>query len=130
MIAGKYTREDNENCKDGKYAKHTGCGNTGSIGIAVCGMAGFDEKKKQTLYPLTQVQCEKLFFECARLCNKYNIPITPDTVLTHYEFNQKNNIKTGKIDIIYLPPYPNIKRDNVGNFIRNKVNWYKVAISS
>jgi len=120
MITGKYTPEDNLNCKDGKYAHHTGCGNTGSVGIAVCGMKDYPN----THYPLTKVQCEKLFFECARLCKKYNILITPETVLTHYEFNKKHNIKTGKIDIIYLPPYPNVKQDEVGNFIRNKVNWY------
>lgn len=124
MIEGKYTPQDNECCYDGKYAKHTGYGNTNSIGIAVCGMMGFDEKKKQTKYPLTQIQCEKLFFETARLCKKYNIPITPETVLTHYEFNQKHNIHTGKIDIIYLPPYPNVKKHEVGDYIRNKVAWY------
>lgn len=38
---GVYTPEDNLNCYDGKYAQHTGGGNTGSIGIAVCGMAGY-----------------------------------------------------------------------------------------
>ena len=36
--SGKYTPEDNLNCKDGKYAKHCGGGNTGRIGIAVCCM--------------------------------------------------------------------------------------------
>ena len=124
MIAGKYAPEDNEDCTDGKYAQHTGKGNTGSIGIAVAGMLGFDEKRKQTNYPLTQIQCERLFFETARLCQRYKIPITPDTVLTHYEFNQKHNIKTGKIDIIYLPPYPNVQKHEVGDYIRNKVTWY------
>ena len=29
-------------------------GNTGCIGLSVCGMAGFDLTKKQTKYPLTQ----------------------------------------------------------------------------
>lgn len=127
MIEGKYTPEDNIDCTDKKYAQHTKLGNTGSIGIAVCGMKDYPNTK----YPLTQIQCEKLFFECARLCKKYNIPVTPDTVLTHYEFNKKHNIKTGKIDIIYLPPYSNIKHDDVGNFIRNKILWYyKRLISS
>ena len=124
MIEGKYAPEDNENCKDCKYAHHTGNGNTGSIGIAVCGMAGFDEKNKHTIYPLTQIQCERLFCEVAKLCEKYSIPITPETVLTHYEFNAQHNIKTGKIDIIYLHPYPNLKKKDIGNFIRNKILWY------
>ncbi|MDD3594766.1 MAG: hypothetical protein PHX18_09115 [Candidatus Gastranaerophilales bacterium] len=30
----------------------------------------------------------------------------------------------GKIDIIYLPPYTDIKADDVGNFIRKKIKWY------
>ena len=29
---GKFLPEDNNNCNDGKYAAHTGGGNTGSIG--------------------------------------------------------------------------------------------------
>ncbi len=28
---GKYKPEDNENCNDGKYAAHTGGGNTGAL---------------------------------------------------------------------------------------------------
>ena len=39
---GKFAPEDNINCKDGKYAKHCGGGNTGCIGLSCCGMAGFD----------------------------------------------------------------------------------------
>ena len=31
-INGKYKPEDNENCYDGKYAQHTGGGNTGDSG--------------------------------------------------------------------------------------------------
>ena len=41
---GYYTPEDNLDCSDGKYAAHTGGGNTGSIGIAMCAMAGFKSK--------------------------------------------------------------------------------------
>ena len=40
VINGKFKPEDNLNCNDGKYAAHTGGGNTGSIGIAMCGMSG------------------------------------------------------------------------------------------
>lgn len=122
LFNGKYVPEDNINCNDGKYAQHTGHGNTGSIGISVCGMKDFSEKTLKTKYPLTQVQCEKLFFECARLAKKYSIELKD--IMTHYEFNQRNGIKTGKIDIIYLPPYPQIRKENVGDFIRNKILWY------
>lgn len=123
IYSGKYKPEDNLNCCDGKYAQHTGGGNTGSIGVAVCGMADFNGKIESTKYPLSAVQIEKLFSFCAELCKKYNIPITSDTVMTHYEFGRaypKTSSK-GKIDIIYLSSYPSVKRDDIGDFIRGKI---------
>lgn len=123
---GKYKPEDNLNCYDGKYAQHTGGGNTGSIGVAVCGMADFDGNIASTKYPLTAIQMENMFALTAKLCHKYNIKITPDTVLTHYEFGRAypKTSSRGKIDLTYLPPFPSVKRDEIGNFIRNKVKWY------
>lgn len=125
VTRGKYKPQDNESCTDGIYASHCGQGNTGSIGISMCGMSGYTVgKPSSTKHPLTKIQCESCWSKIAELCSEYNIKVTPDTVLTHYEFNRKHNIKTGKIDIIYLPPYPNIQKENVGDFIRNKVSWY------
>ena len=123
---GKYKPEDNENCQDGIYAQHTGGGNTGSIGISMCGMCGFKSSKDVGKYPLTKKQCESTFKICADLCKKYEIAITPQTVMTHYEFGKANPQTTsnGKIDIIYLPPYPTITKDKIGEFIRNKIKWY------
>ena len=119
--------EDNLNCQDGNYAAHTGGGNTGSIGIAMCGMyipKGYTVK--QTDYPLTKKQCEACFKFVAELADKYNITVTPETVMTHYEFGLKNpkTSSAGKIDIIYLPAYPHLKQSEIGDFIRNKVRWY------
>lgn len=125
---GKFKPEDNLNCYDGKYALHTGGGNTGSIGVAVCGMADFKGKLSDTKYPLTAVQVERMFSFTAELCRKYGIAVTPDTVMTHYEFG-KSHPKTssaGKIDITILPPYLSVKPSEVGNFIRKKVKWYLI----
>ena len=60
------------------------------------------------------------------LCKKYNIKITPQTVLTHYEFGQAHpkTSSYGKIDIVYLHPFPEIDKKNMGDFIRNKIEWY------
>ena len=126
VTMGKYKPEDNENCKDGKYAKHTGGGNTGSIGVAMCGMAGFKNVNEVGLYPLTRVQCERCFKLVAELGKKYNIAISSSNVMTHYEFGKKNpnTESAGKIDIVYLPPFPNVLRSEVGDFIRNKVRWH------
>ena len=120
---GKFKPEDNEDCTDGRYAQHTGGGNTGSIGVALCGMLnGVNEKK----YSLTRIQCERMFKLVAELSKKYNIPVTSENIMTHYEFGLKNPNTTskGKIDIIYLPPFPEISRDKIGDFIRGKVKWY------
>ena len=126
IFQGKYKPEDNLNCNDGKYAAHTGGGNTGSIGVSMCGMAGFKNRNNVGNYPLTKKQVEASFKLVAELCKKYRIQITPYTVFTHYEFGMRNPNTTskGKIDIIYLPPYPNIPANKVGDFIRQKVKWY------
>ena len=125
---GKFKPEDNEICKIDKYAAHTGGGNTGSIGVAICAMAGFKNKTSVGNYPILKKQFESAMDFCASLCEKYNIPITVQNVMTHYEFGVKNPKTTsaGKIDIIYLPPYPWVSKDEVGSFIRSKIKWYKL----
>lgn len=127
---GKHKVEDNENCNDGNYAAHTGGGNTGSIGIALCGMAGFKNRQNIGNYPLTKVQCERSFKLIVELAKKYNISITPQNVMTHYEFGIKNPKTTsaGKIDITFLPPYSYLTADEIGNFIRSKAKWYIAKI--
>lgn len=127
---GIFRPEDNENCNDGKYAQHTGGGNTGAIGVALCGMYGFSSATKLGCYPLTKIQCEALFSFVAKLSKKYKIKIDNAHIMTHYEFGLKNPKTTsaGKIDIVYLPPYPQIKQQKIGDFIRSKVLWYSTKI--
>ncbi|OLA78683.1 MAG: hypothetical protein BHW55_00175 [Candidatus Melainabacteria bacterium 35_41] len=123
---GIHKVEDNENCNDGSYAAHTGGGNTGSIGISMCGMAGFSSSKNVGKYPLTKVQCERCFKLIAELSKKYNILITPQTVMTHYEFGKAhpNATSAGKPDITFLPPFSYLSPNEIGSFIRNKAKWY------
>lgn len=127
VFEGKYLPEDNENCQDGKYAQHTGGGNTGSIGIAMCGMyIPKNTPIQMTEYPLTKIQCERCFKLIAEISKKYNIPITPNSVMTHYEFGIKHpeTSSSGKIDINYLPPYSYLRANEIGDFIRCKARWY------
>lgn len=126
VINGKYTPEDNENCNDGKYAAHTGGGNTGSIGVAMCCMFGYTSRANVGKYPMTKAQFERCCKVIAELSKEYNIPITPQTVMTHYEFGCRNpkTSSAGKIDITYLPPYPAVPQNDIGNFIRSKARWY------
>lgn len=125
VVKGVYTVADNINCYDGKYAAHCGGGNTKNIGIAFCGNIGFTEAKKQSSCPLTRPQLEAGFKLAAELSIKYGIPVDANHVFTHYEFDQKKKKPEGKIDIIWLPPFPQISRAEIGNFIRSKVLWYK-----
>lgn len=128
VLNGKYPVGANENCKvnaknEPMYAAHTGKGNTGSIGVAMCGM--YTPKNtdfKTSPYLLKKEQCERCWKLCAELCKMYKISI--DEVYTHYSFNQKKNIQSGKIDIVYLPPYPELKSNEIEDFIRNKIRWY------
>ena len=125
ITKGKYTIEDNSNCYDGAYAKHCGGGNTKNIGIAFCANLGLTEKELKTPYPLTRIQLEAGFKLAAELASFYGILISPNTIFTHYEFDRRKKHPEGKIDIIYLPPFPFVKQNEVGDFIRNKVQWYK-----
>lgn len=125
---GQFKPEDNLKCtKSGTYAMHTGGGNTGSIGVAMCAMYGFKNSGSVGNYPICKKQFEATMSFCADLCHKYNIPITPKTVMTHYEFgiNNPNTTSAGKIDIIYIPPYSWVCKNDAGSFIRSKVKWYK-----
>lgn len=119
---------DNEVCKPQKYAAHTGGGNTGSIGVAICAMAGFKNRTCVGNYPILKKQFESAMEFCAKLAKEYKIDITPQTVMTHYEFGLKNPKTTsaGKIDIIFIPPYAWVTQDEVGSFIRSKIKWYKL----
>ena len=120
LIKGKHEPEDNINCYDGKYAAHTGGGNTGSIGLAYCGM--FDEN-----YPIKPAQFEFGLLKVAEIAKQYNIPIDEDHILTHYEFGLKHpsTSSRGKVDLSYLPPYKDVKKHEAGDFIRKKIRWYQ-----
>lgn len=121
---GKYSPENNEICRVGKYAAHTGGGNTGSIGVAFCAMAGFKSPGFVGNYPIIKKQFESGMELCAKLVKKYSIPIY--SVMTHYEFgiNNPKTTSAGKIDIIFLPPYSWVAKDEIGSFIRSKIKWY------
>lgn len=130
VYPGRFKPEDNIDCKDEKYAKHCGGGNTGCIGLSALGMAGFNLKDKKTKYPLTKIQVETFCKLAAELCIKYGIKVSPETVFTHHEFGQKHPKTTsyGKIDFMYLPFLPNLEQEKVADYLRNKIDWYIIQI--
>lgn len=127
---GLFKPQNNEVCKKGKYAAHTGGGNTGAIGIALCAMAGFKNRNSVGKYPITKKQFEAAMELCAKLSIQYEIPVSAHNVMTHYEFGLKNPKTTsaGKIDIIFIPPYPWVSQSEAGSFIRSKIKWYLLKL--
>lgn len=104
VIPGKFPVSANEVCREdlkgnALYAAHCGGGNTGAIGIGLCGMAGYKSPKEFGKYPLTAVQVERAFKLIAELSNDFGILINPQNVMTHYEFG-KNIYRVKLIRII------------------------------
>ena len=124
---GLFSVEDNDNCYDGKYAQHTGGGNTGAIGIAICGMLGYKGKHEIGKYPFNEAQFDKMCRLVAEVSLKYRIPINKALVMTHYEFGLKHTetSSAGKPDISFLPFNPTMKAEKIGNYIRETAEcWF------
>lgn len=90
------------------YAAHTLNCNTGSIGVSLCCMAGAIEFPfKAGSAPMTASQWATLPAVLAELCERYQIPVTPKTVLSHAEVQVTLGIKQkGKWDIARVVPVP------------------------
>lgn len=124
VVHGVFTPEDNLKTGDGKYAAHTLKSNTGSIGVAVCGMLGavespFDAGK----FPITALQWGVLVNVVTGLCKRYGIPVTPKTVLSHAEVGANLGIpQRAKWDISRLPFALEVKGAKaVGDKLRSEV---------
>lgn len=131
IVFGKFKPEANRPpLKSGEYAAHCGGGNSDTIGWALCGMAGFIGPSSPGDHQITHPQFEAACHGIAADCLRYGIPIDANHVYTHFEFGKRNpaTSSNGKIDIIYLPPFPHLKPSEVGDFFRNKINWYAQKI--
>ena len=130
IVAGDHAPEDNLNTADGDYAAHTLGANTGRIGVSMCGMMGAVESPFSAgSAPLVEGQVEAFCGLVADLCRRYQIPVTPQTVLTHAEVQPTLGIKQrGKWDICWLPGMT-APADPIaaGNILRAKVLHYMKA---
>ena len=122
---GNHKPEDNISCNDGNYAQHCGGGNTGNIGVSICSMFNKD-------VPIKRIQLEAVCRLVAELSLRYGIPVGSKTIFTHSEFGNTHPETTshGKIDIDYLPTINLYDRDIIGNWLRNKITWYRQQIKS
>lgn len=93
------------------YAAHTLSLNSGSIGVSLCCMGGatespFDPGK----YPMTQTQWDVMTSVVAELCQRYKIPVTDKTVLSHAEVQNNLGVaQRGKWDFTRLAFAPEVK---------------------
>lgn len=106
------------------YAAHVKGFNTGSIGIAAACMADATESPFNVgPYPLTQEQWLLLAVGAAEMCKKYNIAVTPQTVLQHGEVEENcGKPQDGKWDICKLPWQPSWSKYQVGDAFRTEVS--------
>lgn len=106
FTAGLDKPEDNiPPLRPGAYAAHTLNLNSYSIGIAIDAMAGAREQPLHVgTSPITPEQIDGLVGLTARLCMKYEIPVTRETVLSHAEVEKTLRVKQRqKWDIMWVP---------------------------
>ncbi|HEY0868212.1 MAG TPA: peptidoglycan recognition family protein [Fimbriimonas sp.] len=123
VVKGTHSIADNVATNDGNYAAHTLRCNTGSIGVGVCCMAGAKEKPFHAgKCAMNIVQWETMATVVAELCDRYQIPVTPYTVLGHGEVQTNLGIgQLGKWDPMVLPWDLNRPPLEVGNAFRDLV---------
>lgn len=128
--AGLDKPEDNiPPLRPGAYAAHTLNLNSYSIGIAIDAMAGARERPLHIgTAPITPEQIDGLVGLTARLCMKYGIPVTRETVLSHAEVERTLRVKQRqKWDITWIPSMDRVgDAIEIGDMLRARV---RVAIA-
>jgi 5-oxoprolinase (ATP-hydrolysing) len=84
---------------------HTRMANGGAVGVAMCCMAGAQERPfAWGKAPMTAAQLDAMAEEVARLCIAHDIPVTRWSVLTHAEVQPTLGIaQRRKWDVLVLP---------------------------
>lgn len=97
---GDHAITDNLDCTDDDYAAHTMRLNTGSIGVAICAMAGAHEEPfAPGPYPIKPAQWNAALLACADLCERYRLAPAPRSLLMHCEVEAVYGVKQNKWDI-------------------------------
>jgi hypothetical protein len=111
-----------------EYAAHTRRLNTGSIGVSFAAMRGAKERPFSAgKYPITDAQVKAMTRLVSDLSERYDIPITPETILTHAEVEPTLGVKQrGKWDVTWLPGMDQAGNARaVGDLLRQKVRDYR-----
>ncbi|MEL6809016.1 MAG: peptidoglycan-binding domain-containing protein [Pseudomonadota bacterium] len=102
---GQFEPETQANYAVGRAASHTRHANTGRIGVAMDAMAGANERPfRRGSAPLTWPQVQGYVSCVATLCERFWIPVTRWSVLTHAEVQPTLGIaQRFKWDVTWLP---------------------------
>lgn len=122
---GVHGIDENANTADGIYAAHTLKCNQGSIGVSMAGMRGAVESPFDPgPDPITKSQFDRTLALVAQLAVAYQIPVTPQTILTHAEVQDNLKIQQrGKWDITILPWDHTVNSaKEVGDLLRSTVS--------
>ncbi|TVP61056.1 MAG: N-acetylmuramoyl-L-alanine amidase [Gemmatimonadales bacterium] len=108
-----------------EYAAHTRGLNSWSVGVALCGMMGAKEGGPYGPHPITEEQAYTAIGLVAAMVRTAGLPVTAETVLTHWEVQRVMGVaQPGKWDITVLPwiTDPPLQPDEVGSWIRQHVS--------
>jgi N-acetyl-anhydromuramyl-L-alanine amidase AmpD len=113
----------------GKYLPHTRMLNTGSAGIALCGMHGATQGKDGGplsfgTSPLSPIQFLRLVQVSAQLMDRYHLPMQEKTALCHGDVQRVTGIQQkGKWDIGYWPGKADLRGPRaVGQALRRAIS--------
>lgn len=121
---GKFSIEANVRPKGLNYAAHTLNCNGGSIGVSLACMVGAIESPfNPGPEPMREIQWHRMVEVNAALALFYNIPVTPQTILSHAEVQANLGIRQRqKWDFTRLPFAPDIKGARlIGDKLRAEV---------
>jgi hypothetical protein len=132
LVKGTHSIKDNVSTGDANYAAHVKGLNTGSIGVSVCCMTGAIERPFNTgSHPMNKKQWDTMAQVVGELCDFYDIPVNPGTVLGHGEVQGTLGVKQdGKWDPMVLPWDTGLTKKQVGDEFRAKVKTHLTGISS
>jgi N-acetyl-anhydromuramyl-L-alanine amidase AmpD len=107
---------------DRPYAMHTRALNSFSVGVSLCGMAGAREGGPFGPHPITEEQTRAACAFVGELCKAWALPVSENTVFTHWEAQSLHGVKqSGKWDISVFPWNVTISAKEIGPILREWV---------
>jgi N-acetyl-anhydromuramyl-L-alanine amidase AmpD len=131
LVRGTHSIAANEHMREPR-ASHTRNCNTGSIGVAVCCMAGARERPFDAgQVAMTRRQWDVMADVVAELCRRYAIPVTARAVLGHGEVQANLNFpQLGKWDPLVLPWATGLSRAEVMDGFRTRVREHVAQLEA